>query len=720
MDRPIINVVDDKIILNLTVADQASGTAVAAASRAEQAANSVEGVLGEVQGVQSTVENIQSSVLVTQTEINQSLTDAGNIVTEATQEADRATTEADRALSYAESLDVDTLVNKESIFNATEKETLDTTDKIIAVGEKVENVLSSLNSGISNSSFLSRTGASVSFIPNTGFETPPDLSHVSHIVRTMANSGNPVYNWYIQFDGNWEPWTFGVWLRKSEYPNGITIHSSWIQPSPLLTEFSNKAVPYSSIVEGFSGITTTASGTQSFNATFIIKSVIGDWFYLQIKQGNFDSSFPGLTRINILPYPTGGTVIGTPVHLFNPGLVLNDVELNPLEDYTEKFYRTTLTIPDPVNNNIVDLILPDEINTFVGDRLQIFKNSILNAYNTEIYNIQVVSGKVTGTDYAGDDYNRYWEFIPTIVESFTVTFNAYDNNRTLISTKDVQINVANAPTSPVSNFNVMFVGDSLTYYNRIPDEFIRVLTSTNAQTTTADNTSTNTVVKLAGKNLTNITAVGTQRINHLGWTGVQYHEGYSGREWSGFISSVSPFWFSGAINFSTYLSTHSISGIDIMFIGMGWNDIVKTQTDWQDNTVIIENAKTFLRSVKAQLPSTKVYLWSENMPGTIGGEGKHPYGSDPVIDVQDLKLKMGNLIKAYQTLANDVEFSSFVSLIGSHARFDSENMMQQALSPLNSRVTNTEMRGTDDVHPSDGGFFQITDAIIADFIYNHL
>ena len=378
------------------------------------------------------------------------------------------------------------------------------------------------------------------------------------------------------------------------------------------------------------------------------------------------------------------------------------------------FYLTGIGV-----ENKIKLILPDVIDTYAGDTIQVFKNSIINSIDYEKYNITASSTKEVGVLFAGKDGNRYWEYFAADANDFFVTFYLYNDTKVLIDSKTVKIRIKSSVLSPSTNTNVLFMGDSLTFYNRISDEFKRVLTSSDATTTDTDNTSTNTVVKFAGKSLTNINCVGTQLVNFKGWTGVESHEGYSGWEWLNFISSGSPFWISGALNFSQYLTNNSISSIDVLYIGLGWNDIYKSQTNINDNSLIIDRAKVFLRALHTQLPNTVVYLWGENTPGTIGGLRDHPFGSDVDIDVQLFKIKMLNLIESYRLLCAETEFSSYVSLIGSNAVFDSENMLQQNTARKNIRITNTEPIGTDDVHPSDGGFFQLTDSFIRSFIYNH-
>ena len=70
-----------------------------------------------------------------------------------------------------------------------------------------------------------------------------------------------------------------------------------------------------------------------------------------------------------------------------------------------------------------------------------------------------------------------------------------------------------------------------------------------------------------------------------------------------------------------------------------------------------------------------------------------------------------NMNKAYQDFANTDEYSSFVEFINVSSQFDSENNMPQAPHAVNTRNTETEMRGTNGVHPAESGYYQIGDIV---------
>jgi hypothetical protein len=595
----------------------------------------------------------------------------------------------------------------------------------ILVFKGFKNLIEGVDTGIQSSYVVGRAALStVTFAANDG-TTPPELSTVSKILTAKAVTSGATYNLSFDLTTNRKKWTFGSWLRKSEYIGGaLRVHVAW-SIAGASAKFGANNVLYADLVLGANG-TVFIGG---FSAYFEITDVFGDWFYLTVKQVSYDAAFPDHNKIQVLPYKNGGTEVGKAYSFFHPALTLVSTTIEPRTlKYKVTTGRTSMldlaaSLPSSGGGsgatNTVKLVLPKEIETYVGDTLQIFKYNICSAYNPAIYNIQAVSSKVTGTDYAGDDYRRYWQYVTTVAEEFNVTFYCYDNNRILLDSQVVKIKVAAHAGSPASNKNVIFVGDSLTFYNRIPDEFARVLKSTDVQTTLTDALNGNTIIKSPGKGKTNITLVGTQKNNWLGWVGTELHEGYSGWTWNDFITTGSPFYIGGALNFTQYKTNAAIPSIDIMYLGLGWNDIIKSMATDTDTASVISAAKTFLRAVKAQMPATLVYLWTENFPSLMGGEGNHPYGSDVRVDIQTWKSRLTNVYAAYKVIVEDPEFSTFVKLIGANCMFDSENMLQFGLANKNNRLANTEIRGTDDVHPSNGGFFQHADSLIRSFIYNH-
>lgn len=364
--------------------------------------------------------------------------------------------------------------------------------------------------------------------------------------------------------------------------------------------------------------------------------------------------------------------------------------------------------------HLARLILPKIIRWEVGKPLFIFKRSIINAYNYKDYNIQVL---MNIDSEKGKDYDRFFSYTPSTEGEVSLTFNLYDSSHRLLDDKTVTLKSVN-PKAPTSNENVLFIGDSLTFYNRITDEFVRILTSNDEQSVVKDTLSIYNVVKPEGKGFGNIDLIGTQVQNYKGWQGATKHEGYSGWSWGSFLGNDSPFVFNGSLNFNEYLISNGLNTPSVVYIGLGWNDNKDAvgYDIYYDVVNIKNNAELFLNELTSQLPNTKVRLWTEGITGVRGGIGNHPYGATEWADEHRLNLIQQAIAEMYVELAEKYHNVEVVWTIG---MFDSEYCLQESIQPINGRIADTEVRGVDYIHPSDAGFFQLADGIIADFMHTY-
>lgn len=389
------------------------------------------------------------------------------------------------------------------------------------------------------------------------------------------------------------------------------------------------------------------------------------------------------------------------------GDIFTAAHLEHIENAIYDIYETGKT------DDMARLALPDIIRWETNKPLYIFKHSIITAFNYKNYNIQVWMNK---DEALGKDRHRYFVYTPTDAGTTILTFKLYDTNHNLLDSKDVVVEIV-APTIPSNTTTVLFIGDSLTYYNRITDEFYRIMTSSDSESTVKDTVSIYNLYKPAGRKSTNVKLIGTQKKNYKGWTGQTYHEGRSGWDWIDFITSGSPFYIGGSLNFTKYLSNNNYDTPNVIYIGLGWNDtrnIPITDDGVIDTSQVYNSAKTFLTALTSQLPNAKIRLWTQNVPGVKGGIGNHVYGATSWSDEHRLKLMQLSIAEMYKTLAK--EFKN-VDIVWSTAMIDSEYALQESNSDINYRIVDDEILGVDYVHPADAGFFQIADTIVSDFMH---
>lgn len=521
----------------------------------------------------------------------------------------------------------------------------------------------------------------------------PDIL-VNYFNSTKKISGSTIYPFYYPLTGS--KGTFGIWVNKTEYAGTLRLQLS-LMSSPVQFIYVD-VLPADFVV----GKTFTKTGGYS-TFTAAILATNGDYFFFEIDYNAFEDG-----ELRLIPYEQNadaGAVVGKAYTYVgwagtaNPYNNILKYDLTRLQSQNEE--------------SRVKLALPDEITFEFNKAQQIFKYCINKAFNYKNFNIQVLLDRdVT----SGKDYNRYFQYQPQVTGIVNATFQLYDNSRNLLDEKVVKFNVVQRTTQPSAMTTVLFIGDSLTFYNRITDEFYRVLTSDDARTITPDTISIYDVVKYAGRNWGNIQLIGTQKQNYMGWVGQTYHEGYSGWDWSNFLKTGSPFFIGGAVDFNAYLTNNSFDTPNIIYIGLGWNDqkyVTETSPGVFDVTTVMANARTFLTALTTQLPNAKVRLWTENVPGTRGGIGNHPYGAVEWADEQRAKLIQIAIAEGYRELIKDFPT---VGIVWSTAMIDSENSLQETNAGINTRINNTEVLGKDYVHPADAGFFQIADTIISDFV----
>ena len=174
-----------------------------------------------------------------------------------------------------------------------------------------------------------------------------------------------------------------------------------------------------------------------------------------------------------------------------------------------------------------------------------------------------------------------------------------------------------------------------------------------------------------------------------------------------------PFWDSNSNSFDiiTYINNYSSGTCNYIFILLGINSIFsKSAFASMDN--ILEDCKILLRNIHSQLPNTKILLSTNYLTSQNGGLGAN-YNCQTTFGQYETKLinhQIFSMNELYYTLEKDSEFSSYVTVVNTHAQFDSDYSFPQSEKTVNIRSSNTEDIGTNGVHPSDNGYWQIADA----------
>ena len=405
----------------------------------------------------------------------------------------------------------------------------------------------------------------------------------------------------------------------------------------------------------------------------------------------------------------------------------------------------------------VTLCLPDYYDLVVGDTFQLFKKGIVNATNTNLYDVQFVCNK-------GNAFERFFEITPNTAETLQLSVFLYGDGHKLLDSKLVNLIVRAKASSPSSTKYVLCVGDSLTQGGIWVAELNRRLTGSGGTP--------------SGDSLSNVQFVGTREYNgthyegYGGWTFYSYntanvdlnakiitcthdktevadqhsiYKASNNSQWkletieSGSIKIISvsgdyanfpssgtltwvsgganhsdivytasanaagnPFWDadSGKVDFEKYCVNLSIPQIDYVLVLLGWNTALSAETTYKNE------AQTFIDNVHTAYPNAKIVLIGLEIPARDGLASN--YGAtDGYANYYRLMNFVFNLDKWYDELG---ENNSNVFHFNLSGQFDTEYNMPTTTVQVNTRNSETIIRQSNGVHPAASGQYQIADA----------
>ena len=416
----------------------------------------------------------------------------------------------------------------------------------------------------------------------------------------------------------------------------------------------------------------------------------------------------------------------------------------------------------------IDVSMPDDLYAVNGDTLQLFKRGMINAFNSEMHNVDVVCD-------VGQNYKRMYMFTPNsehVGKNYPMHVKLCNELGEVKKSKALTLHVVNKANSPLNNINVLCVGDSLTADGSWVKEVNRRLTQTGG-TPNGDGLSNITFI---GKRST---AYNTGYEGYGGWTFASYntnngtstseiwvvtdgnhgktesddqHSTYvdaNGATWkletvdganlkmirisgdtpmpssgtltwvSGGIhtnnitfsstipTSTNPFWDedTNKVNFANYASELGVTSIDYCYVLLGWNGPY-AETD------VKQQVNTFITNLHTSFPNCKIVLMGLEVPD-YDGYGNN-YGASDVDKNTNYIVGLKhvfNLNKWYKEIADSTSNVYFCNIA---CQFDTEYNMSHSTRPVNTRNSETEVYGTNGVHPALSGYMQIADAVYRD------
>lgn len=412
----------------------------------------------------------------------------------------------------------------------------------------------------------------------------------------------------------------------------------------------------------------------------------------------------------------------------------------------------------------LELFLPDKLYAVVGDTLQVFYKGIVKAVNPLNYDITIRCSK-------GRRYRRYWEYTPQDSDIGTTVFNVIvrDDNGETIGTTSCELITVAAPSSPASAMNVICIGSSTTANGIWPAEAYRRLVGSGGSPSgkglsniafrgmmqkdgagyigksgwgwvdyctqgrpafrftigyepnvSLGNVYTNngysyTVIEISDDGTILCSTSSTS--NTPSASGVLTKTSGSGDATVAFTASAqdsqNPFWDydNNKLTFIPYANNYCDGRIDVVYVSLGLNGSHPFMTDFSQFEEYIHD---FADTLHAEFPSAKMVLMSYCFPSM---ELMMPgYGSSATGDVFGDLTTVFNLQKCYQAIANDPEYSSFVSFLALAPETDSDYNFPITMKDVNTRNSDyQEPYANNTIHVGTPGYLQFGDAV-----YRHI
>ena len=340
----------------------------------------------------------------------------------------------------------------------------------------------------------------------------------------------------------------------------------------------------------------------------------------------------------------------------------------------------------------VNVFLPEQYELVVGDNFQLFYRGVVQAVNPYNYHIRIVCDH-------GKAFPRYFEWEPEAsdVGSYVLTLQILDNNGNLLGEDKTTLIVKQA-AAPKQDINILCIGDSLTAGGIWPSEAYRRLTATDGDP--------------VGNGFGRIHFVGTQT-KTVGDATVGF-EGGGGWVWDSYLGSKSPFYdeASGTISFKKYCEANGISGIDVLCVMLTWNGQGIASNEYFNlEGGHFADARELIDLLHSEYPNAKVRLMGLQMPCQAGGMGAN-YGADgDYSDAYGMLVTAMHYNAALEDLSQLDKYRDFVKYVDIAGQFDTDYNMPTKNKPANNRTDETEVIGTNGLHPSTAGYYQIADAI---------
>ena len=387
------------------------------------------------------------------------------------------------------------------------------------------------------------------------------------------------------------------------------------------------------------------------------------------------------------------------------GLLFKDISYDGDYLYLVLPDGTPISIPTEslikeMQNKTSEVRLAKQYDLVVGDHFQLFYTGVVKTFNIKNEGIRVECA-------VGRQMPRYFEYTPTESDAgqrykLTITTRRLDGSVISLGETTLVVHPKLTDSTTPSNVNVLIIGDSLTYQGEWAGEGLRRIYGSDPGVSPAPLGVTNSC-----------TSYGTKSHVINGFR--VYHEGYSGWSWARFLQSSSPFYnaSSKTIDFKYHAAKYNNPGADLIAILMSWNGSGVT-ADFDFSEAINRNlndAATIIRQAHSDFPNAKIICLGLQISCLNGGTGMWYGATGGLSDMYGTAFYAFDYSKALEEMVTNEEFGEYCFYIDTKGQFDTEYNTHKTEVSVNDRNnTDKEVIGTNGVHPTTAGYYQIGDA----------
>lgn len=342
------------------------------------------------------------------------------------------------------------------------------------------------------------------------------------------------------------------------------------------------------------------------------------------------------------------------------------------------------------NGDDIEILIPSEAVAVVGVEFNIYYKSIIRANKSlDNYDIKIY---LSDSSVAFKRFSECFRLTATDsdIGDYTLTVEVRDNTgNTVIVSKTMTLHIVENRT--ISNQNVLFIGDSLTFSRG-------GLYAAEIQY----NLSNGGIVSIG-------TQTGPQASNTIGEV---KHEGYNGAAVGGFLSAnvisgfTNPFYnpTTKTFDLAYFMTNQGYSKVDAVCLNLGHNNIGNTANAVSGLTTIAE----------------KIHAYNSNIPVIISLveplAGQDSWRDTKGYTAEQMRSHWAGLIKAYIAAFDNGKISN-VYLSTPYFNIDPDNDFPTETVARSSRDTTQIVRQNDSMHPNRVGTLKMADAYFANVLY---